>query len=245
MGPVLHGLIALQEVENRLRAVRTRLERCRKRVLLQENLLRTLHNEFEAKKEEIKLTRMQADRLELELKNRDAQIVRLRAALNTAKSNREYSVILTELNTAKADNSKVESQILDLMKNVETDDAQCKEVQARIDEQSKRVEEVRKESESVAAECEKEMAKIQRQWEQTAQGVSHEALTVFKRVADSYDGQALATIEQRDSHAEAYSCGGCNMALTAETVNQLMSHDDIIRCGSCTRILVLQESQED
>ncbi len=71
MGPVLHGLIKLQRVENKLRAVQNKLARCRRSVLFQENQLRTLQDSLEAKHEEIKLTRIQVDRLELELRSRD------------------------------------------------------------------------------------------------------------------------------------------------------------------------------
>ncbi|MBN1818417.1 MAG: hypothetical protein JW828_13735 [Sedimentisphaerales bacterium] len=244
MGPVLHGLIRLQRVENRLRAVKAKLARCRRRILFQENQLRVLQNELEAKQEEIKLTRVQSDRLELELKTRDEKVARLRAALNMAKSNKEYSAILTELNTAKADNSKVESQILDLMKNTETDEAECKEIQAKIIEQKARLEEIRKESETQAALHEKEIVAIQVEWDKAARDVPPDVLELFKRVADNYDGEALATVEQANESAELYSCGGCYMGLTAETLNQLMTHDDIIRCGSCTRILVLKTNED-
>ena len=54
MGPVLNGLIKLQSVENRLRAVKSKLARCRRTVIFQENQLRSLQNGLEAKKEEIK-----------------------------------------------------------------------------------------------------------------------------------------------------------------------------------------------
>ncbi|HEV57658.1 MAG TPA: hypothetical protein ENN87_09220 [Phycisphaerales bacterium] len=240
MGPVLQGLIRLQSVENRLRAVKGKLARCRRRILFQENQVRTLQSELEAKQEEIKLTRVQADRLELELKDRDGKVARLRAALNVAKSNKEYSAILSELNTAKADNSKVESQILDLMKNIETDEAECKDIQARIAEQKQRLEEVRREGEVQAKEYERQIEQIQVEWDEAARHVPADALQIFKRVADTYDGEALATVEQANESVEAYSCGGCYMGLTAETVNQLMTKDEIIRCGSCTRILVLK-----
>ena len=64
-----------------------------------ENQLRTLQSGLEAKQEEIKLTRIQADRLELELKSRDEHIEKLRGHLNLARTNKEYSALLTELNT--------------------------------------------------------------------------------------------------------------------------------------------------
>ena len=106
MGPILRGLNKLQRVENRLRAVQNKLARCRRSVLYQETQLRALQSNYEAKQQEIKLTRIQADRLELDLKSRDEHIAKLRAALNMARTNKEYSAVLTDLNTSKADDSK-------------------------------------------------------------------------------------------------------------------------------------------
>jgi len=74
MGPLLEGLVKLQLVENRLRAVNGKLARCRRGVIFQENHVRSLQSSYEAKKEEIKLTRVQSDRLEMELNGREERI---------------------------------------------------------------------------------------------------------------------------------------------------------------------------
>ena len=148
MGPVLNGLMKLQSVENRLRAEKTKLTRCRRNVIIQENLIRSLQNALEAKKEEVQLTKVQYNRLELELKSQDETIAKLRASLNNAKTNKEYAAVLTQLNTTKADSSKLENQILDLLKVVETDEAECQDIQKQIDEQKQTLEQTRKDSES-------------------------------------------------------------------------------------------------
>ena len=106
MGPVLNALIKLQSIENRLRVAKAKLVRCRRSVIIQENQVRSLQNSLEAKKEEVLLLKVQADRLELELKQRDESIAKLRASLNTAKTNKEYATILSQMNMTKADNSK-------------------------------------------------------------------------------------------------------------------------------------------
>ena len=244
MGPVLGSLVKLQSVENRLRAVKTKLLRCRRGVIFQENQLRVFQNELEAKLEEIRLTRIQADRLELELKSRDEHIAKFRAALNVAKSNKEYSAILTELNTSKADNSKLESQVLDLMKNIETDESACIETQQQIDQQKEKLNQVRKDTEIKAAEYEKQIDEIQSEWNESSASIPPDVLEMFKRVADTYDGEALAAAEEQGRlKNQSFSCGGCFMGLTAETVNQLMTKDDIIRCSNCSRILVLKDSE--
>ncbi len=244
MGPVLNGLIKLQSVENRLRAVKSKLARCRRTVIFQENQLRSLQNGLEAKKEEIKMTRIQVDRFELDLKHRDETISRLRAALNMAKTNKEYSAILTELNTTKADNSKIESQALDLMKNIETDQAAAAEIQKQIDEHKGKLDQLRKDAEVKTVEYEAEIAEIQVEWDAAAKDVPAEPLQIFNRVAETYDGEALAVAGKQNEKVELFSCGGCFMGIPAEVINRLMTWDEIIRCSNCTRILILRELEE-
>ncbi|MGD2094176.1 MAG: C4-type zinc ribbon domain-containing protein [Phycisphaerales bacterium] len=244
MGPVLNGLIKLQSVENRLRAEKAKLTRCRRNVIIQENQIRTLQNALEAKKEEVQLSKVQFDRLELELKSRDDQIAKLRASLNTAKTNKEYAAVLTQLNTNKADNSKIETQSLELLKNIEADEAECKEIQKQIDEQKKQLEQIRTETETLAGKYQVEIKKIQAEWDEVAKTIPEKPLEIFKRVTETYDGQAVALIDQQNGKKGAYSCGGCFMGITAESVNLLMTKDDIIRCPNCTRILVLSDVPE-
>jgi len=244
MGPVLNALVKLQTIENRLRAAKAKLARCRRNVIIHENQVRSLQNALEAKKEEIQLTKVQSDRLELELKTKDQQVSRLRAQLNMAKTNKEYAAILTMLNTTKADNSKIETQILELLKDIEADEAECKNIQNQAAEQKQKLEQTRKEADVLATKYEVEIEEIQAEWDKQAQIIPPEPLQLFKRVAETYDGEALALVENQEGQSDAYTCGGCFMGITAESVNLLMTRDDIIRCPNCTRILALTDSQD-
>jgi predicted nucleic acid-binding Zn-ribbon protein len=239
MGPVLNGLIKLQSVENRLRVEKAKLTRCRRNIIIQENQIRSLQNALEAKKEEVQLSKVQFDRLALELKSKDEQITRLRALLNSAKTNKEYAAVLTQLNTNKADNSKIETQSLELLKNIEADEAECDQIQTQINEQKEQLKVLRTETEAQAGKYQAEIDKIQAEWDEVAKTIPKKPLEIFKRVTETYDGQAVAVIEQQDGKKGVYSCGGCFMGITAESVNLLMTKDDIIRCPNCTRILVL------
>jgi predicted nucleic acid-binding Zn-ribbon protein len=243
MGPVLNALVKLQSVENNLRAAKAKLARCRRNVILKENQLRTLQNSLEAKKEEIQLTKIQADRLELEIKSIDQTLAKYRAALNLAKSNKEYAAILSELNTTKADSSKTESQALELIKIIDIDQSQCDQIKAQIEQEKTELNEIRKQTEEQAKKFEAEIAEIERQWQEAAKDAPHDALDIFKRVAETYDGEAIAEIEVHDQRSGVYTCGGCFMSLTTETANTLLSRDEIIRCPNCTRILYFKDAE--
>jgi len=242
MGSLLNGLVRLQAVENRLRAAKAKLVRCKRSVVIQENTIKTEQAALDAKRQEIKLTRMQCDRLELELKTREQEIAKFRAALNTAKTNKEYATLLTQLNTTKADNSKIENQVLELMKNLETEEAECGKLQAHIDEQKQQLDQIRRDSEAAAVKLQAEGDQIQAEWNEAAKAIPRKVLDIFKRVAENYDGQAVAEISERESKPTGYSCGGCYMGITTESVNLLLTRDEIIRCPNCTRILVLDSS---
>jgi len=240
MSSLLIGLTKLQSVENRLRAAKAKLTRCRRSVIVQENRIRSEQNALEAKKEEVQLTKIQNDRLELELKTRDQQIAKFRAALNGAKTNKEYAALLTQLNTTKADNSKIETQILELMKVIEVDEAECNDIKQGIESQKQQLEKVRKEAEVSSEKLQKEVEEIQIEWNEAAEVVPAESLEIFKRVADTYDGEAVVEVEEQGGKSAVFSCSGCFMGITTESVNMLMTRDDIIRCPNCTRILVLR-----
>jgi uncharacterized protein len=232
----------LQTVENVLRAAKAKLVRCKRSVVVQENKIKTEQAALDAKKQEIKLTRMQSDQKELELKTRDQEIAKFRASLNTAKTNKEYATLLTQLNTTKADNSKIETQVLELMKAVEAEEAECSVIQGRIDELKQQLDQIRRDSEAAAVKLQAEVDQVMAEWNEVAKSIPPDVLDIFKRVAENYDGQAVVEIEERESKPTGYSCGGCYMGITTESVNLLLTRDEIIRCPNCTRILVLGNS---
>ena len=65
MGPILTALVNLQAIENELRKARKKLKKGQQQIAIQQQRITQLEAAHQAKKEEIKLTRLQADRLEL------------------------------------------------------------------------------------------------------------------------------------------------------------------------------------
>ena len=244
MGPMLNGLIKLQEVESRLRGVKQKLARTRRGLTLQENQLRNIKNVLEAKKDEIKLIRAQMDKIELEIKSREESLKKRQSELNMAKNNKEYSALLTEINVNKADNSKLENQLIELMAAIENEQKACVETEAQIAQQEAKVEQVRLEAADKAKNIQESIETLQKEWDEAAKDIPEEVLAIFKRLSDNYDGEALAFVETAGTRRKVYTCDGCYMSLTSETINRLMTDDDIIRCPSCSRIVVLREEKE-
>ncbi len=244
MGPVLESLVKLQDVENQLKGTRARLSRTKRVVTLQENQLRSLVNSLEEKQHEIKLLRAEIDSQNLELKSRDSSLEKYREALNLAKNNKEYAAILTEINLNKADNSKIENKMLELMKAVEEQEASCAEIEKQIQAQQAKVDEVKNDSKDKISEIEKKIEEIELEWKAASKGIPAEILLLFQRLSDTYDGEAIAGVDRNNPRRKVYTCSGCYMTLTNEAVNKLLTTDEVFQCPSCSRIVVLDESFE-
>lgn len=245
MGPVLKGLIELQSVESRLRGMKARLKSVEKAVALQEQQLRNLEDSLQSHKNRILEAKHSISKLELELRSRDETVAKYKTALNAAKNNKEYAAILTELNTNKADNSKIETRILEYMTQIEEEQKACGEVELNIEEQKKTIDSIKLKAADKLKECKDGIAEIQQKWDEAASKLPKEALHIFARLSDTYEGEAVCYIECGDKKGNKYNCGGCYMNVTAETLSQIMCKDDVSQCKNCGRILVFRAEQKD
>jgi hypothetical protein len=242
MGETLDALHRLQEVELRLAEVRRRIERKRRAVKKQERRVAEVEAMIRSKEASLRTDQMEADRLDLDMKSWEVEITKLRLALNTTKTNKEYSAILTQLNTNKANNSKIEERVLALFGQLEAK----RETIAAIGEERNR--EIAKLDQLRAATREAEeaskdrAAQLTEKRDQAAANVPGEALGVFNRVAAQNDGEAMAPLFRTNPKREEYACEGCNMWVTLEQVNAVLSRDEVVLCNTCGRILCLDSS---
>ena len=239
MGPILSSLVSLQSVEMKVRNTKKKLKKSRQTVLRQQHHIEQLKGALKAKREEIKLSRMQSDKLELELRSREDKIAKLRVVLNSAKTNKEYSIVLTSINTTKADNSKLEDQILNYITQIDSDQSACVEIEGNIEIEKQRLDDVLQETQKDQQNIEAELTQLNQQRAEAFGKVPPKHASMFDRLANRYDGEVLAMINEVNIRRSEYNCGGCFMKIPLEVVNSLMSHDNVNICPNCGRILIL------
>jgi len=245
MGKTIDALLHLQSTQRDLVHVRKKLEAQKNAVAAQERKIEQLRSDWEELHQRSLHRRSEADRLSTELQAREQHVSKLRAALNTAKTNKEYASILTQINTAKADNAKLEERALGVMQEVDAINADAEALKAEIDKQTERLERIKVESAEQIEKLSALAEEISQRRQQAAQAVPPEVLAIFERIADNYDGEAMAPIEIHGKKPPyEYICGGCFMSLNAEHVNALRVRDEIRTCDNCRRILYLEPETE-
>jgi hypothetical protein len=241
MAALLTDLLKLQNIERKLSQVRSRLRTRQASVNAQQRKIDDLQSQVDAIEQQCLERRKQADSFEVTLKQSDEKVSKLRTDLHAAKSNKEYSALLTQINTLKADNAKIEDQTLKIMQEIEALKGQVSEVQGSMEGEQKRLEDVKSNSEEEIRRLSKMKEDLEAQREEAARSIDSESLAVFDRIAESYEGEAMAPIEVHGKKPPySYVCGGCYMGLTPEHANALGVREEIRTCDNCGRILYLE-----
>lgn len=236
------NLINLFQVESQVRGLQSRLDAAERYLNAQNRLLKDLldqRQELESRRRQVQAT---VANLENETATLDQRIEKLRDELNSSTTNKQYSAVLTELNTVKVARSELEDRILEEMERIEQGTAELDKLAGEIQEREK----VKKVAESDLAirheEIGERLAELETERDGAAAAVPTAELKIFNEMADAYDGEAMATIEEIDRRHREYSCGACNIILPFEAVAALLGSSEVmVRCTACGRILYLHE----
>lgn len=185
-----------------------------------------------------------ARRLQLDLKNKNAELEEAEAAvrkhtteLNTVKSNQAYRALIDEIEEAKRRSSEIEDAILKILDSIDKENkaalaasAVMKKMEAEAaSELSKIDEETRKiESESSGLRVQREAAAV---------AVDPKFLSIYTHMLSAKGGMAISKLE-------GSGCGGCHMKLSVQNINELervysagSQSVELVRCENCSRIL--------
>jgi predicted nucleic acid-binding Zn-ribbon protein len=240
MGETIEELRRLQAVELKLAGIRRTRESKQRRLEVKRRLAKQIEEKVERNKVACREQQARVDALSLEIAAREESINKHRQALNRAKTNKEYAGILAAMNTEKADNTKVEARVLELMKAIDEVKADGERVEAEMNKAASEVAKAEEQLRTLDAESREEREKLEAERDEFADKIAPAALEAFERAAQRHDGEAMAAVSRLRPKRDDYTCEGCNMNVTLEVVNALQTRDEIQLCGVCRRILYFE-----
>ena len=131
------NLINLFHLDGQLRGLRSRLESAERYLSVQDRLLdeqRQGREELETRRRQLQAT---IGNLETETAAIDERLEKLRNELNGATTNKQYTAVLTELNTVKLARSELEDRALQEMELVDQTTAQLETLAAETADREK------------------------------------------------------------------------------------------------------------
>lgn len=236
--PLQDQLYSYFELDQRVRAMRSRLDAATRRKNAQQRKLDQLKQAASELDEQLKTAKAHAGTLESEAEAIESRIVAQRDKMNNVTSNKEYSALLVEVNTLKADKSKIDDAQLDAMGKAEALEAESQGLGEKVEAQTKLVEGATKDVTEAEQEVGGQLDELEKQRDEAGEPLSDNIRKSFDRLSHTYDGEAMAEISEQDRRRMEYTCGGCYTLLPVESVNALITKpDQLTTCGTCNRIL--------
>lgn len=231
-------LYDLHIIDQQVRGLSRGMNLAAAHVKSQSNKLEELRRQKAELEDQLRHARAAAGNLENDSNAAEERIEKLRTQMNSAKTNKEYSTFLVEINTLKLEKGKLEEQALELMGKADALKGQVEAVSVRVAEQEKVRALAEEELGRRRAEVGDQLEQVKTKRISAARALPADVLAAFEKLAESTDGEAMADVSREDPRSD-YMCGGCYMALPIERVNLLATTDKMVRCPSCSRILYL------
>jgi hypothetical protein len=205
--------------------------------------LKAIDAAFEAKKQHLseleKATldlQKQKKEAELELASKEEAAKKLQGQLYQLKTNKEYQVMLQQIQGAKADASLVEDKILGLMDRFDASKAAVEQEKQALQEEEKVFAGQKKQIQDRIKEIDDALSQLQAQRAQILPDIEPRLLPQYQRILDNREGLAIVSVRNN-------SCGGCNMGVPPQVINLIRMYERIIYCEVCNRMLYLEDDQ--
>ena len=229
----LARLKKLHKVDVELHKVERALGKIPRRKSEHEAVAKGAQGDLEAFDARLKDRLKAADGLELDLKSAEAEIEKIQVQLNSVKTNAEYQTLTTKIESMKADNGKLEEQILEIMEGVE----ELRGGRGALKETLKAAEKERDEAharlDAEKAELEERVAAKRAEREGIVGDVPAEALATYERILKRGRGSAMAGL--RDQH-----CLECHMEITTNDLTRVLN-GELVLCRTCSHILYMAD----
>jgi len=205
----------IAELERELNASKTVLDEYRKRVETQDRLRKS-------KEMEIDVNRSKKQKYE--------------AQLYQARTNKEYTSLLNEIDEVTRQNLPLEEEILELMEDVESLRGDLEKKEASFREELRRFEAQKKKDLKRKAEFDKQYAEKLREREAILARIEPSLAARYERIAMVRSNAVVPLVDG--------ACSGCFMVIRPQVHSRLIAGDTIIACENCSRILYVDSGKE-
>ena len=188
----------------------------------------------EKKQEEKVAVQKDIDRKELDLKTNEGEITKFNVQLNSIKTNKEYSALISEIGSKKADMSILEDEILDTMSKLEITKQGFEKATESLRNEEESLKDLINSVDAEVKVTDTEIEKIKGEQKKYIDLLDEHSLANYNRLSNIKGGKAIVPVIGN-------VCGGCFMNIRTQTLNALMGNKDLVFCQSCSRILYLDE----
>lgn len=232
----LATLIRLQEYDSRIARLDAEVARLPQQLRAIQSSVEEVRQAVETAKARLENARKEMRARERDLDDIGVKRTKSEARLYEVKTNVEYSAVLAEIETIKAQKARTEEEILALMERQEALAGEIREAERRL---AAREAEARGEEAAVReklAAVEAELAGVRAERAALAAELPQVVLGEYEKILRARGGLAVAPV------TTGSFCGGCRVTIRPQALQEIRSRAALVHCESCGRFLYWPET---
>jgi predicted nucleic acid-binding Zn-ribbon protein len=224
-------LLALQQVDDRLRALAVEEHQLPQRLQAYEAACAAVHQQLMQQQAVIEQSERQQRAFDRELANHQEAIRKTQSKAHEVKTNKEYSAILAEIDAGKQRLEALEDQLLALMEATDQQrqayrahEQQEHVAQQALVEQRHQIQQAHE-----TLRCTIRVEQERRQ--QTVVGLEAKLYEQYQKVAVQHGGRGVAQLQEG-------VCSGCHLKVPPQMVSEIRLQTQLFTCPHCRLILL-------
>ena len=236
MDPNLERLIRLQELSLAIEKLARRLAVMPGRIQDLEQTLARHRADVAKTRDELAGIQKERRMLEGDLGVIETRISKYQNQLMEVKTNKEYTLMLAEIETVKREQGAIETRILQGMEAAEVFESAIRQKESALAEQQRNVTTALATLTEEQQSIEAEKVGLERDRGQVEAELPPELVAEFARISKGRGGLAVARVI-------AGLCQGCSVRIQPRIFQQVRRNEALIRCDSCRRYLYYVEEK--
>ncbi|MEI7699961.1 MAG: hypothetical protein WCK86_09205 [Planctomycetia bacterium] len=219
----LHGLL------QQLAEAESSLSEGPRMIGLSERQIVTVEQQIEKQKLAVKDSRKSSDEINLKLKTKESEILKLEGQLNVASSNKEYEIIKNQITTAKRDRGEFEENGLLGLEAIDVANAKLKELEADLQKRKQQLQSTRASFEKEKPVLESGIQVLQQQISEAEKVIPGNHIATWHRLRGAHGPGALSQLEDD-------FCSACSTRVTNQDQVRIRT-GEFLCCRDCGRAL--------
>jgi hypothetical protein len=234
MSTVGNSLRELHELRKRTATLREGIDRGPRQVDAKRKHLAERTAALEKARADLKQIKVKSHEKETERKAMDGRINQLQLQINTAKSNKEYTTLVSEKDAAVKARAVIEDEILEMLMREDEIAKQNQAAETEVKRLEQDLADATKTTEQQGADLGARLRDVESMHAAAEGKLPQDAREVYRRLVERRGPESLAPVA-------GGTCTGCYTGITPQMQNQLLL-GELVLCKSCGRLLYLEES---
>ena len=226
----LQALVALQQLDSAADSARKRQAELPAAEARIADELVTAQAAVDAAKERLAANQTSRRALEKDVAVVDTRLARFNDHKAAVKTNQEYTALLHEIDTAKAEKDEIEEKILVLMEEADAVSADVKSAETALATAAREGERTRAALAAEKQALDAELTRLAGARKGEVAAIDPPVLARYEQLIKGRRGVAVAAMNGE-------TCSACFVRLRPHITQQVRRNDSIVQCESCQRIL--------